>query len=78
LQSPLDPESLGFGGDVVMGIPPEKMEAALKEINSRKAGPLLQETITELYWEAVLHGSTTSGQAAKLRSEARSLSAQGR
>ncbi len=30
LQSPLDPESLGFGGDAVIGIPPEKMEAALK------------------------------------------------
>ncbi len=30
LQTPLDPESLGFGGDVVIGIPPEKMEAAMK------------------------------------------------
>ncbi len=32
LQSPLDPESLGmFGGDVVIGIPPEKQELAMKD-----------------------------------------------
>ncbi len=31
LQSPLDPDSLGFGGDMVIGIPPEKMESALKD-----------------------------------------------
>ncbi|MCZ7398576.1 MAG: ABC transporter permease, partial [Candidatus Methanoperedens sp.] len=32
LQAPLDPESLGFfGGDVVIGIPPEKLEPALKD-----------------------------------------------
>ncbi len=31
LQTSLDPESLGFGGDVVMGIPPEKMESVLKD-----------------------------------------------
>jgi putative ABC transport system permease protein len=31
LQAPLDPESLGFfGGDTVIGIPPEKLEPALK------------------------------------------------
>ncbi|MFA4935127.1 MAG: ABC transporter permease [Candidatus Methanoperedens sp.] len=31
LQSPLDPESLGmFGGDTVIGIPPEKQELAMK------------------------------------------------
>jgi len=31
LQVPLDPDSLGFTGDVVIGIPPEKMEPALKD-----------------------------------------------
>lgn len=31
LQVPLDPDSLGFTGDVVIGIPPEKMETALKD-----------------------------------------------
>jgi putative ABC transport system permease protein len=32
LQAPLDPESLGFfGGDTVIGIPPEKLESALKD-----------------------------------------------
>ncbi len=32
LQAPLDPESLGFfGGDAVIGIPPEKEEAAMKD-----------------------------------------------
>ena len=32
LQAPLDPESLGFfGGDVVIGIPPEKQQAAMKD-----------------------------------------------
>jgi putative ABC transport system permease protein len=32
LQAPLDPESLGFfGGDMVIGIPPEKLDAALKD-----------------------------------------------
>lgn len=31
LQSPLDPESLGFGGDTVIGIPPDKMESVLKD-----------------------------------------------
>lgn len=32
LQAPLDPESLGFfGGDVVIGIPPEKEQAAMKD-----------------------------------------------
>ncbi len=30
LQSSLDPESLGFGGDVVMGIQPEKMISVMK------------------------------------------------
>jgi putative ABC transport system permease protein len=32
LQAPLDPENLGFfGGDTVIGIPPEKLESALKD-----------------------------------------------
>lgn len=32
LESPLDPESLGmFGGDMVIGIPPEKQELAMKD-----------------------------------------------
>ncbi len=32
MQAPLDPESLGmFGGDVVIGIPPEKQELAMKD-----------------------------------------------
>ncbi len=31
LQAPLDPETLGFGGDMVIGIPPEKQPAAMKE-----------------------------------------------
>jgi putative ABC transport system permease protein len=31
LQSSLDPESLGFGGDMVIGIPPDKMESVLKD-----------------------------------------------
>ncbi len=32
IQAPLDPENLGFfGGDVVIGIPPEKEEAAMKD-----------------------------------------------
>lgn len=32
LQAPLDPESLGFfGGDVVIGIPPDKEQAAMKD-----------------------------------------------
>jgi len=31
LQSPLDPESLGFGGDMVIGIQPEKMGSVLKD-----------------------------------------------
>ncbi len=31
LQSPLDPESLGFTGDMVIGIPPDKMESVLKD-----------------------------------------------
>lgn len=32
LQAPLDPESLGFfGGNVVIGIPPEKQQAAMKD-----------------------------------------------
>ncbi|MDD5616962.1 MAG: ABC transporter permease [Candidatus Methanoperedens sp.] len=31
LQSPLDPESLGFGGDMVIGIPPDKMGSVLKD-----------------------------------------------
>ncbi len=31
LQAPLDPETLGFGGDMVIGIPPEKQPAAMKD-----------------------------------------------
>ncbi|MCZ7385172.1 MAG: ABC transporter permease [Candidatus Methanoperedens sp.] len=32
LQAPLDPESLGFfGGDTIIGIPPDKLESALKD-----------------------------------------------
>ena len=32
LQAPLDPESLGFfGGDTIIGIPPEKLQAAVKD-----------------------------------------------
>ncbi|MCX9011584.1 MAG: ABC transporter permease [Candidatus Methanoperedens sp.] len=32
LQAPLDPESLGaFGGDTIIGIPPEKLQSALKD-----------------------------------------------
>jgi putative ABC transport system permease protein len=32
LQAPLDPENLGFfGGDTVIGIPPDKLESALKD-----------------------------------------------
>lgn len=32
LQAPLDPENLGiFGGDVIIGIPPEKQEEAMKD-----------------------------------------------
>ncbi|MFZ3060811.1 MAG: ABC transporter permease [Candidatus Methanoperedens sp.] len=37
LQAPLDPESLGFfGGDVVIGIPPDKLEPALKDTKLTK------------------------------------------
>jgi putative ABC transport system permease protein len=32
LEAPLDPESLGFfGGDTIIGIPPDKLESALKD-----------------------------------------------
>ncbi len=31
LQSPLDPESLGFGGNMVIGVPPEKLDSILKD-----------------------------------------------
>jgi putative ABC transport system permease protein len=40
LQSPLDPESLGFGGDVVIGIQPEKMGSVIKD-TKLKEGRLL-------------------------------------
>ncbi len=40
LQSPLDPESLGFGGDMVIGIPPEKMESVLKDTKLTEGRPL--------------------------------------
>ncbi len=40
LQSPLDPESLGFGGDMVIGIPPDKMESVLKDTKLTEGRPL--------------------------------------
>lgn len=40
LQSPLDPESLGFGGDMVIGIPPDKMESVLMDTKLTEGRPL--------------------------------------
>lgn len=40
LQSPLDPESLGFGGDMVIGIPPDKMESVLRDTKLTEGRPL--------------------------------------